>query len=121
MNLISMQVFQKVVTDPRQRQLSPPQCKITTYGGDNIENLGSRQLYIHHKGDEMAVTFEVTKVLSPPMLGCKSSDLELVKFNCNHTQKLESKEATNPPASNQLGDISYILLTKEKLLIILMD
>jgi len=64
----------------------------------------------------MAVTFEVTKVLSPPMLGCKSSDLELVKFNCNHTQKLESKEATNPPASNQSGEISYIPLTKEKLL-----
>lgn len=72
MNLISMQVFQKVVTDPRQRQLGPPQCKITTYGGDNIENLGSRQLYIHHKEHVMAVTFKVTKVLGPPMLGCKS-------------------------------------------------
>ena len=72
MNLISMQVFQTVVTDPRQRQLGPPQCKITTYGGDIIENPGSCQLYIHHKGDVRAVTFEVTKVLSPPMLGCKT-------------------------------------------------
>ena len=52
MNLISMQVFQKVVTDPRQRQLGPPQCKITAYGGDIVENPGSCQLYIpvHHKG-----------------------------------------------------------------------
>ena len=119
MNLISMQVFQKVVTDPRQRQLGPPQCKITAYGGDIVENPGSCQLYIpvHHKGDVRAVTFKVTKVLSPPMLGCKTcSDLGLVKFNCNRTQKLEGKEATNPPASNQSGDISYIPLTKEKLL-----
>lgn len=118
MNLISMQVFQKVVTDPSQRQLGPPQCKITTYGGDIVENPGSCQLYVHHKGNVRAVvTFKVTKVLSPPMLGCKTcSDLGLVIFNCNHTQKLESKEATNPPASNQSGDISYIPPTKEKLL-----
>ena len=124
MNLISMQVFQKVVTDPRQRQLGPPQCKITAYGGDIVENPGSCQLYIpvHHKGHVRAVTFEVTKVLSPPMLGCKTcSDLGLVKFNCNRTQKLEGKEATNPPASNQSGDISYIPLTKEKLLTDLQD
>ena len=119
MNLISMQVFQKVVTDPRQRQLGPPQCKITGCGGDIVENPGSCQLYIpvHHKGHVRAVTFEVTKVLSPPMLGCKTcSDVGLVKFNCNRKQKLEGKEATNPPASNQSGDISYIPLTKEKLL-----
>ena len=45
MNLISKQVFQKVVKDLGQRQLGPPQCKITTYGGDNVENPGSCQLY----------------------------------------------------------------------------
>ena len=47
MNVISMPDSEKVVTDPRQRQLGPPQCKITTYGGHNIENLGSCQLYLY--------------------------------------------------------------------------
>ena len=60
MNIISMQDLEKVVTDTRKGQLGPPQCKITTYGGHNIDNLGSCQLYTHHKG---------CKVLSPPMLG----------------------------------------------------
>ena len=32
MNVISKHDYEKVVTDPRQRQLGPPQCKITTYG-----------------------------------------------------------------------------------------
>ena len=51
------------------------------------------------------------------MLGCKTrGDLELVEFNCNRTEKLESKEATNPPPSNQSGDRSYIPLTTETLL-----
>ena len=33
MNVISKQDYEKVVTDPRLRQLGPPQCKITAYGG----------------------------------------------------------------------------------------
>ena len=71
MNVISMQDSEKVVTDPRQRQLGPPQCKITTYGGHNIENLGSCQLYIHHKGCVRVVTFEVSKCLAHQCCGVK--------------------------------------------------
>ena len=111
MNVISKQDYEKVATDPRQRQLGPPQCKITAYGGHNIKNLGSCQLYIHHRGDIRTVTFEVTKVPSPAMLGCKTcSDLELVQFNCNLTQKLESNGATKPPPGNQPSD--SLLTTK---------
>ena len=117
MNVISKQDYEKVVTDPRQRQLGPPQCKITTYGGHNIRNLGSCQLYIHHRGDIRAVTFEVTEVPSPAMLGCKTcSELELVQFNCNLTQTLESNKATKSPPGNQPNDKPHTPLTKEKLL-----
>jgi len=65
MNVISKQDYEKVVTAPGKRQLGPPQCKITTYVGHNIRNLGSCQLYLHHRGDIRAVTFEVTEVPSP--------------------------------------------------------
>ena len=51
------------------------------------------------------------------MLGRKTcSDLELVQFNCNLTQKLESNKATKSPPSNQLNDKPHTPLTKEKLL-----
>lgn len=120
MNVLSVQDLEKVVKDPRQRQLSPPHCKITTSGGYNRDNVGSCQLNTHQKGGVREVTFKVTKVLSPPMLGCKTcSDLKLVKFNCNLAKKLESKEATNQsnhPPNNQSGDRSYTPLTKEKLM-----
>jgi len=117
MNVISKQDYEKVVTDLRQRQLGPPQCKITTYGGHNIRNLGSCQLYIHHRGDIRTVTFKVTEIPSPAMLGCKTcNDLELVKFNCNLTQKLESNKATKSPPGNQPSDKPHTTLTKEKLL-----
>ena len=77
MNVISKQDYEKVVIDPRQRQLGPPQCKITTYGGHNIRNFGSCQLYVHHRGHIRAVIFEVTEVPSPGTLGCKTcNDLE---------------------------------------------
>lgn len=117
MNVISKRDYEKVVADPKQRQLGPPQCKITTYGGHNIKNLGSCQLYVHHKGDVRAVTFEVTEVPGPAMLGCKTcSELELVKFNCNLAQKRESKDTTNSPPSDQQSNKPCAPLTKKKLL-----
>ena len=109
MNVISKQDCEKVATDPRQRQLGPPQCKITTYGGHNIRNLGSCQLYVHHRGDIRAVTFEATEVPSAAMLGCKTcSDLELVQFNCNLTQTLESNKATkSPPGTSRMTNHTH--------------
>ena len=89
MNVMSKQDFEKVVAQPPEKQLSPPQCKITAYGGHHIKSLGSCQLYlhVHHNGDVKSVPFEVTEITGPAMLGCKTcSDLELVKFNCNLTQ-----------------------------------
>ena len=44
------------------------------------------------------------------------SDLELVKFNCNLAQKLENKEATNFPPSNQQSNKPCAPLTRENLL-----
>lgn len=79
---------------------SRPQTKTTwstTVQNYNIWNLGSCQLYVHHKGDVRAVTFEVTEVPGPAMIGCKTcSEFELVKFNCNLAQKRESKDTTHP-------------------------
>ena len=115
MNVISKRDYEKVVADPKQRQLGPPQCKITTYGGHNIKNLGSCQLYVHHKGDVRAVTFEVTEVPGPAMIGCKTcSEFELVKFNCNLAQKRESKDTTNSPPSDQQSNKPCAPLTKKK-------
>ena len=103
MNVISKEDYESVVSDHKQRKLSPPQCRIMAYGGHQINNLGSCQLNVQHKGQEKAVQFKVTEVDGPTILGCKTcSDLEFVTFTCNLTQKVDVQ--TNTP------------LTREKLL-----
>ena len=117
MNAISKQDYEKVVTGLRLTQVGPPQCEITAYGGHNVRNLCSCQLYVRHGGDMRAINFEVTEVPSPAMLGCKTrSDLERIKFNCNLTQKPECKEATKFSPGNQPSDKPHTPLAKEKLL-----
>ena len=61
MNVMFKQDFENVVAQPLEKQLSPPQCKITAYGGHRVKSLGSCQLYLHHSGDGKAVPFEVTE------------------------------------------------------------
>ena len=117
MNAMSKRDYDKVVTQPLERQLIPPQCKITAYGGHHINSLGSCQLYLHHNGDVKAVSFEVTEVTGPAMLGCKTcSDLELVKFDCNLTQGSNVQDKTKPSPDSQQSVKSHTQLTKEELL-----
>ena len=98
--MISKLDYESVVSDPKQRKLSLPQCRIMAYEGHQINNLGSRQLYVQHKGQAKTVQFEVTEIAGPTIPGCKTySDLELVKFTCNLTQKVDVK--TNTPLTRE--------------------
>ena len=68
-------------------------------GGHNTRNLGSCRLYVHHRGDIRAITFEVTEVPDPAMSGCKTcTDLELRILNWNLTQKRSNQIPTRQPA-----------------------
>ena len=105
MNVISKEDYESVVSDHKQRKLSPPHCRIMAYGGHQINNVGSCQLYVQHKGQAKAVQFEVTEVAGPAILGCKTcSDLELVKFTCSLTQKVDVKTNTPLTREKRLSD-----------------
>jgi len=63
LNVLSKQEYDKIVPNPKQRALDPPQFKIAAYGAHEIKNIGSCQLYVHHKGEVKSITFNVTRKL----------------------------------------------------------
>ena len=91
-NVISEEQYDKLIPSPQHRHLGPAQYRITAYGGHTIKALGTCQLYVHQKGSIKEITFNVTEVPGPAMLGCKAcEDLGLIKFNCS----LETSEQDN--------------------------
>ena len=91
-NVISKELYDKLIPSPQHRHLGPAQYRITAYGGHTIKTLGTCQLYVHQKGSIKEITFNVTEVPGPAMLGCKAcEDLGLIKFNCS----LETSEQDN--------------------------
>ena len=113
-NVISKHVYESIVPSPKQRMLGTPKVKITAYGGHEIENIGTCQLYMHHKGKVKPIVFNVTEVEGPAMLGCETSrDLGLVQFNCD---VIHVQEKPPPPLSAQQGGKSAMFLSEEKLL-----
>ena len=82
-NVISKEQYDKLIPSPQHRHLGPAQYRITAYGGHTITTLGTCQLYVHQKGSIKEITFNVTEVPGPAMLGCKAcEDQGLIKFNC---------------------------------------
>ena len=81
--VISKEQYDKLTSSPQHRHLGPAQYRSTAYGGHTIKTLGTCQLYINQKGSIKEITFNVTEVPGPAMLGCKAcEDLGLIKFNC---------------------------------------
>ena len=71
LNVISKKDFECLFPE-RERKLEKPSCKITSYGGHGIANLGKCQLYAHHKGQVKEITFNITEVSGPAIIGCKT-------------------------------------------------
>ncbi|XP_048581863.1 uncharacterized protein LOC125561742 [Nematostella vectensis] len=93
----------------KKGQLEKPGCKIMSYGGHEISNLGQCQLYVHHKGQVKEITFNVTEVSGPAIIGCKTcDDLELVKYNLNLDKAPKAQ-------SHSQHDNMHTPLTKGKL------
>ena len=57
MNVISKHDYERIVPNPKQRKLDSPKAKITAYGGHEIKNIGTCQLYMHHDGEMKPVVF----------------------------------------------------------------
>ena len=82
-NVIPKTEFDKIIASPSDKALRLPQI-LTAYGGQKIECIGTCQLFIHHKDGIKEVTFTVTNVQGPAMLGCKTcEELEFVTINCS--------------------------------------
>ncbi len=112
-NVISKYDYERIVPNLKQRKLDSPKAKITAYGGHEIKNIGTCQLYMHHDGEIKPVVFNVTDVKGPAMLGCKTSrDLGLVQFNCSimHVQA-----ASPAPPSTQRNEKRAAPLTEKTL------
>ena len=101
-NVMSERDYESTIPNPKQRKLKSPSVKITAYCGYEIKNIGTCQLYMHHRGDVKPVIFNVTDVEGPAMLGCETSrDLGHVQFNSGimHVhQHLSSSSATQSNA-----------------------
>ena len=108
LNVTSKKDFECLFPE-KERKLEKPSCKITSYGGHGIANLGKCQLYARHKGQVKEITFNVTEVSGPAIIGCKTCDyLELVKYTFN----LEKVSEFPPPSQH---DDTHTILTKGKL------
>lgn len=121
-NVISKYDYDRIITNPKERDISTTQYKITAYGGQEIKTLGTCKLYLHHRNSVREVEFSITQVPGPAMLGCKTCvDLDLVKVNCG-LERLETRTSSQrlqqgkADTSNQLNSQPQTPLSKEKII-----
>lgn len=82
-NVISKAEFDKILANPSEKALGPPPV-LKAYGGQQIQCIGTCQLFIHHKDGIKEIPFTVTNIPGPAMLGCKTcEELGFVTINCS--------------------------------------
>lgn len=97
-NIIPTSLYNQL--DPRVMNLQKPTMKLTAYGGTEIPNLGSCQVYVKglHNPKPKVIEAEVVDVHKSPIIGnISAQSLNLLKLNWAVAVQSNSKSTSQSP------------------------